>query len=224
MDGMQADSPIPASVNDGPPERPRCPPTPDYFPAAWCRRPTCQSDDDCADIEERCCFNGCVDSCTTGVPPSPVVDWLRQPPTKLLGRSWLVGEEDPIEDDPDNDLDEPCSTTRLAGDSLLCPHGYVCRVTYRGDRRKGIPNRGKCVPQKQRRRKGRLFHPRTPGGAAADYVSTWSFLPRHRSNPFKNFSFDVSQLKSPSRVWSTSGHVMYLESFQPHAVRVTRSV
>jgi len=73
--------------------------------------------------------------------------------------------------------DEPCSTTRLAGDSLLCPHGYVCRVTYRGDRRKGIPNRGKCVPQKQRRRKGRLFHPRTPGGAAADYVSTWSFLP-----------------------------------------------
>ena len=71
MDGMQADSPVPASVNDGPPERPRCPPTPDYFPAAWCRRPTCQSDDDCADIDERCCFNGCVDSCTTGVPPSP---------------------------------------------------------------------------------------------------------------------------------------------------------
>ncbi|KAI0233386.1 hypothetical protein LSAT2_016346 [Lamellibrachia satsuma] len=155
---MQADSPVSPPVGGDLRERPSCPPTPDYFPASWCQRPACQSDDDCNDFDERCCFNGCVDACTMGVPPSPVVDWLRQPPTKILGRSWLVGgeeEEQAGEVDPDNDLDEPCSTSRLAGDSLLCPHGFACRITYRGDRRKGIPNRGRCVPHKQRTHKGK---------------------------------------------------------------------
>ena len=45
---------------------------------------------------------------------------------------------------------QPCTTSRFGKneDPLLCPHGYTCHVSFKGNRKKRIQNRGYCVPDK----------------------------------------------------------------------------
>jgi len=62
----------------------------------------------------------------------------------------------------------------------------------------------------------RWWHHRPPGVAAADWVSTSSFL--SLAHPFSS----VTQWNRPRRVWSASGRVIqYFWWFQLHASRVT---
>jgi hypothetical protein len=45
---------------------------------------------------------------------------------------------------------QTCTTSRFGKneDPLLCPHGYICHVMIKGNRKKRIQNRGYCVPEK----------------------------------------------------------------------------
>ncbi|XP_067658681.1 WAP four-disulfide core domain protein 1-like [Haliotis asinina] len=119
-----------------------CPPVPSVLPSGSCAQTPCNSDRTCADINGKCCYNGCIYTCLYQVGIPGFFDWSKEPRRRLSsGRSWLVDSPDTVSEA------EPCSTTPVEDDEdpLLCPHGYVCSIEEQGDSRKGIPNRGRCV-------------------------------------------------------------------------------
>nr|XP_022335437.1 WAP four-disulfide core domain protein 1-like [Crassostrea virginica] len=122
-----------------------CSPVPDVVLTGFCQKKVCSSHDDCHGKNRRCCFNGCVKTCMKQPDPPPFFDWIREPRSRVVsGVSWLI--EGPVNN---NEL-QPCTTSRFGKneDPLLCPHGYTCHVSFKGNRKKRIQNRGYCVPDK----------------------------------------------------------------------------
>lgn len=123
-----------------------CGPVPDIVITGFCKKKVCSSHDDCRKKNHRCCFNGCVKTCTRQPDPPPFFDWIREPRSRVVsGVSWLI-------DGPANNNElQSCTTSRVGKneDPLLCPHGYTCHVVRKGNRRKRIQNRGYCVPNEE---------------------------------------------------------------------------
>ncbi|XP_064610867.1 uncharacterized protein LOC135475056 isoform X2 [Liolophura sinensis] len=126
-----------------------CPPYPTEASPRACRARPCKTDKDCHKGNQRCCFNGCMLTCTAEMTQPAVVDWQKEPRRQgLSGTSWLIKGPEETDDV------EPCTTTRDPddGDPLLCPHGYVCHITDPGDPELGVPNRGQCLQEEQEQR------------------------------------------------------------------------
>lgn len=133
----QSDSGVPNSPDV-------CPPVPDTITADACATSTCQKDTDCPD-GLKCCFTGCSFTCLQEIKPAAVVDWRKEPRRSRSGISWLINKpNDPLSGA------ETCSTSPVDPDEdpLLCPDGYFCHVTHKGNPKQGIPNSGYCVKQK----------------------------------------------------------------------------
>ncbi|XP_071841286.1 WAP four-disulfide core domain protein 1-like [Apostichopus japonicus] len=122
-----------------------CPttPAPDEVPRNACHQCECWSDANC-DEQEKCCYNGCKNTCVDSVivAPAAVIDWLDEPPRqRTAGNAWLIpGPEEPY-------AAETCTTTFFedGGDPLKCPTGYFCYIEDEGDVENGIPNAGTCI-------------------------------------------------------------------------------
>ncbi|PIK51082.1 putative WAP four-disulfide core domain protein 1 [Apostichopus japonicus] len=77
-----------------------CPttPAPDEVPRNACHQCECWSDANC-DEQEKCCYNGCKNTCVDSVivAPAAVIDWLDEPPRqRTAGNAWLIpGPEEP---------------------------------------------------------------------------------------------------------------------------------
>lgn len=142
---MQSDSAVEGVLIRQPQEVvERCPPPPKEVPRVGCSAHKCNSDKQCGVGGQRCCYNGCVFTCMSSMPPPPLVDWQNEPPRRLQsGMSWLVPGPDETEQV------ESCSTSKLDADedALLCPHGFVCYIKFPGDATRGIPNWGHCVQE-----------------------------------------------------------------------------
>ncbi|PIK36527.1 putative WAP four-disulfide core domain protein 1 [Apostichopus japonicus] len=80
-----------------------CPttPAPDEVPRNACHQCECWSDANC-DEQEKCCYNGCKNTCVDSVivAPAAVIDWLDEPPRqRTAGNAWLIpGPEEPYAD------------------------------------------------------------------------------------------------------------------------------
>lgn len=123
-----------------------CPPVLKTRSKKACNQRQCKTDLDCKrKRHKRCCFNGCVYTCTRQIDKAPVVDW-RKPPRRVMKSAfyWLIQDVDRPEEF------QSCSTTRVTEDEdlLLCPHGYTCHIILEGDQERGIPNRGRCIKEK----------------------------------------------------------------------------
>jgi len=150
---MQGDAPA------SPAQSARCPPPPKQVPNTACKASKCSSDARCG-AGQRCCNNGCTFTCLPSMPVPQAIDWIREPPRRSKsGNSWLV---------PGKEQDEQvewCSTNLVESDAdaLLCPHGYQCHIEDLGDPANGVPNRGRCVKQRKKRKNdsGRSFRLKT---------------------------------------------------------------
>lgn len=123
-----------------------CPPVLKSHSKNACSQRQCKTDLDCkSKRHRRCCFNGCVYTCTRQIDKAPVVDW-RKAPRRVMKSAfyWLIHDVDRPEEF------QSCSTTQVAEDEdpLLCPQSYTCHIVLEGDPERGIPNRGRCIKEK----------------------------------------------------------------------------
>ncbi|XP_072031235.1 WAP four-disulfide core domain protein 1-like isoform X3 [Amphiura filiformis] len=84
----------------------RCPPAPNELMPEACDVCMCWSDSQCGP-DQKCCYNGCMQTCLHKVKPPPVLDWLIEPTRRPLikGNTWLMpGPET-------QDTAETCSTS-----------------------------------------------------------------------------------------------------------------
>ncbi|XP_064642594.1 WAP four-disulfide core domain protein 1-like [Lineus longissimus] len=114
----------------------------DDFHGYDCSQPPCRTDGDCSGPAQMCCPNGCVQTCINKSNPPLLIDWVLYPGKPASGNTWLISAPKPAAAN-----DDYCSTSHLHENSspLLCPDGYVCHIEDRGNPKKNIPNRGRCL-------------------------------------------------------------------------------
>lgn len=138
----------------------KCPPPVPILPDDVCTVDPCQSDSECSLPGQKCCYNGCLNSCVHVVRPPPLIDWLTRS-DKNATRDSVGNLEDLYEGNLEFDIipgemlveshhggitGEMCSTTHDDDDyPMECPHGYECHVENSGNLALGIPNRGRCI-------------------------------------------------------------------------------
>ncbi|XP_072031227.1 WAP four-disulfide core domain protein 1-like isoform X2 [Amphiura filiformis] len=83
----------------------RCPPAPNELMPEACDVCMCWSDSQCGP-DQKCCYNGCMQTCLHKVKPPPVLDWLIEPTRRPLikGNTWLMPG-------PETQDTETCSTS-----------------------------------------------------------------------------------------------------------------
>ncbi|CAI9730439.1 four-disulfide core domain 1 isoform X2 [Octopus vulgaris] len=112
-----------------------CPSVSKTYSQSACQQSQCKTDQDCKNNKhKRCCFNGCIYTCTQPIDEPALIDW-RVAPRRIVKS------------------DQSCSTSKVLddGDPLLCPDGYVCHIVTPENHKHNIPNRGWCVKEKDDR-------------------------------------------------------------------------
>eukprot|EP00106_Octopus_bimaculoides_P011315 XP_014778757.1 PREDICTED: WAP four-disulfide core domain protein 1-like [Octopus bimaculoides] len=126
-----------------------CPSVPKTFSQSACQQSQCKTDQDCNNNKhKRCCFNGCIYTCTQPIDEPALIDW-RVAPRRIVKSApyWLIRDPETPEQY------QSCSTSKVLddGDPLLCPDGYVCHIVTPENHEQNIPNRGWCVKEKDDR-------------------------------------------------------------------------